>query len=93
MAADETRTVGLYQVTGVNRLLAETQVGHRRRTGFLGVIYEVALRVQVGGLADDLDAVLVGAHRPIAAQSVEQRLETLLVGIGAEAGIPCQAGA
>ena len=69
MAGDE---IGLrYQVSGVNGLRAEAQVRNRHRAGFLGVINEISLRVVVGVLADDLDGILVGAHRAVGAQSVE----------------------
>ncbi len=41
--------------------------------GLLGVVDEVALRVVGRVLADDLDGVLVGAHRAIGTEAVEER--------------------
>ena len=55
----------------MNRLLAETQVRGGHRSRLLRVINEVALHIQFGLFADDLDGVLVGAHRPIRAQAEE----------------------
>jgi hypothetical protein len=51
---------------------AEAQVRDRDRAGLLGVVDEVALGEVVRVLADDLDAVLVGADRAVGAQAVEQ---------------------
>ena len=45
--------------------------GDRARARLLGVVDEVALRPQVGVLADDLDAVLVGAHGAVGTHAVE----------------------
>ena len=39
--------------------------------GLLGVVLEVALRVHIGVVADDLDGVLVGADGTVGAQAVE----------------------
>jgi hypothetical protein len=41
--------------------------------GLLRVVDEVALGAVVGLLADDLDRVLVGAHRAVGAEAVEHR--------------------
>ncbi len=69
MAGDE---IGLAdQVDRANRLRAEAQVRDGHRAGLLRVIDEVALRVVVGVLADDLDGILVGADRAVRAQPVE----------------------
>ena len=56
----------------VNGLRAKTQVGDRHRARFLGIVDKVTLRVVVGLSANDLDAVVIGAHRSIGAQSIEQ---------------------
>ena len=60
------------QVGGADRLRAETQVRGRHRAGLLRVVDEVALRVVVGFVADDLDGVLVRAHRAVGAEAVEE---------------------
>ena len=39
--------------------------------GFLGIILEVRLTVHIGGLADDLDGVLVGTHGTVGTQAPE----------------------
>ena len=61
----------LNQVGGLNRLLAETQMGHRHAAGLLGVIIKVCLRIHVGVVADDLDGVLVRAYRTVCAKAPE----------------------
>ncbi len=53
---------------------SESQVAHRQGAGLLRVVYEVALRVVVGFLADDLDGVLVRADRSIGAEPQEHGL-------------------
>ena len=57
----------------MQRLRAEAQVRGGHRAGLLGVVNEIALREVVGLFADDLDGVLVRAHRAVGAQAVEQR--------------------
>ena len=59
MASDKVRLVD--QIRALDRLLAKAQMGYRKAAGLLGVIGEIALRIHVGMVADDLDAVLVGA--------------------------------
>ena len=92
MAGDQIGIVVADEVGGADGGGAEAQVRDGDGAGFLRVVDEIALGAQVGVLADDLDAVLVGAHRAIAAQPVEHRLEGARVGVGAEAGVPVQAG-
>ena len=75
------------QVTRANRVFAEAQVGNRYRAGFPGIVDEIALRMQVGGLANDLDRILVGAHGAVRTQAVENRLHGAGVRVGAETGI------
>ena len=70
MAGDELGLID--QVRAADRRRAESQVRSRHRPGFLRVINEVALGEVVGGLADDLDRVLVGADRSIRTQAIEQ---------------------
>ena len=89
MAGDE---IGLRnQIAGVNRLRTEAQMRNRHRARFLGVVNEVALRVVVGVLADDLDGILVGAHRAVRAQAVEHRADHA-VWLNGEFRIVIQAG-
>ncbi len=73
MAGDEVRT--LDQIRRPDRLRAEAQVRHGDRARLLRVVDEVALHVGLVVLADDLDAVLVRADRPVGAKAVEHGLE------------------
>ena len=61
------------QVAGVQRLRSEAQMRNGDGAGLLRIVNEVALRVVVGFLADNLDGVLVRADRAVRAQAVEQR--------------------
>ena len=79
------------QVARMDRLRPEAQVRSGHRAGLLRVVDEVALRVIVGLLADDLDRVLVGAHRAVGAQAVEQRAHRARL-FGRKARIVGQAG-
>ena len=72
MARDELSLTD--QIGRADRLRAEAQVGNRHRAGFFRVIDEVALCIVVGFLADDLDAVLVGADGAVRAEAEEDRL-------------------
>ncbi len=56
-----------------DRTRSKTQVGNRHGAGFLRVVHKVALRVVVGVLSDNLDRVLVRAHRAVGAETVEKR--------------------
>ena len=51
----------------------DAQVRDGDRARLLRVVDEVALRVEIGLLADDLDRVLVGAHGAVGAEAVEHR--------------------
>ena len=62
---------GLDQIRGTDGGLAEAQVALGQAAGLLGVVDEVRLTVQVGGVADDLDGVLVGAHGAVGAHAPE----------------------
>ena len=92
MAADEVGLVVADQVGGMNRLGREAQVRDGHRTGLFRVVDEIALAVELGFLAHDLDGVLVGAHRAVRAQAVEHAAHHALAGIGAEIRVPLQAG-
>ena len=59
------------EVRALDRGLAEAQMGYRETAGLLGVVGEVALRVHVGVVADDLDAVLVRADRTVGTETEE----------------------
>ncbi len=84
MAANEVG--GLDQVRRVDRVGSETQVRNGARAGLFRVIHEVALRIVLGFLADDLDRVLVRAHRAVGAETEEHRADDL-VGLGDEGRI------
>src|SRR6185437_3238158 len=72
VAGDEIRL--LDKVGRANRVGSESQVRHRDRTRLARVVDEVTLRVEVGELANQLDAGLVGADRAVAAQAEEDGL-------------------
>ena len=59
------------EVGAADGLVAEAQVGDGYAARLLGVVGEVALRVLVGVVADDLDAVLVGADGAVRTETVE----------------------
>ena len=61
------------QIGRADRLGAEAQMGNRLGAGLVGIVDEIALRIQPGVFGDDLDAVLVGADRAVGAQAVEDR--------------------
>ena len=86
MAADKARL--LDKPGGVDGLGAKAQVGDGARARLLGVVDEVALGVEALQLADDLDAVLVGAHRAIGTEA-EESARTRLAGSRSPMG--CQA--
>ena len=79
MAGDEIGTSD--QIAGTDWLGPEAQVGHGHGTGFFRVIDEISLRAIRRVLADDLDRVLVGAHRAVGAQTEEDRPDDV-VGFG-----------
>ncbi len=64
---------GADQVGRLERLGPKAQVADGDRAGLLAVVDEVALRVQVGAVAEDLDGVLVGADRAVGTQAEEHR--------------------
>ena len=75
MTGDEARVVGADQITGTDSLRPEAQVRNRHGAGLLRIVDEIALGVQRRGVADDLDGILVGTHRAVGAEAVEQSLE------------------
>ncbi|MBV6467451.1 MAG: hypothetical protein PGMFKBFP_02812 [Anaerolineales bacterium] len=86
--------VGLIEFDQIRRadgLRPEAQVRDRHRAGLLGVVVEVALGVVVGLFADDLDGVLVRAHRPVGAEADEDAADGLFVFNG-EGGVHFEAG-
>ncbi len=89
VARDEIRRAD--QVRRVNRLGAKAQVRSRHRARFSRVVHEIALRVIFGAFADNLDRVLVRAHRAIRAHAVKHRAHRLGV-FGRKVGIVIQAG-
>ncbi len=60
-----------YQIGRFNRLLAEPQMGYRGAAGFLAVVGEIALRIQIGMVANDLDGRFVGAYGAVGTQTPE----------------------
>ena len=53
------------QIGRSDRVVSETKVGNRDTAGLLGIIEEIALRVFIRIIADDLDGVFVGANRTV----------------------------
>ena len=72
VAGDEVCRVD--QVGALDGLFAEAQVRHGDAAALLGVVGEVALGVQRGVVADDLDGALVGANGAVAPQAPELAL-------------------
>ena len=75
VTADEARLRD--KVRRADRFGPEAQMRDRLRAGLLGVVDEVALRVQALLGAEDLDRVLVRADRPVGTQAEEQRAHGL----------------
>ena len=67
------------QIRRPDRVRPEPQVRRRHRPGLLRVVHKVALRVVRRLAADDLDRILVRAHRAVRTQPVEQRPHRLRV--------------
>ena len=76
----------LDEVGGADGAGAEAQVGDRDGARLLGVVDEVALGVVLRLLADDLDGVLVGAHRAVGAEAEEDGAHAV-VGVDVEVGV------
>ena len=67
MAGHEVRR--RHQIRGADGGLAEAQVALGQAAGLLGVVHEVGLTVEVRGVANDLNGVLVGAHGAVGAHA------------------------
>ncbi len=80
VAADEVCL--LHQVGRPQRPRSHPQVGDGEATRLLGVVDEVALGVELGVVAEDLDTVLGRRHGAIAAKAVEQCLQLEVAGRG-----------
>ncbi len=74
------------EVRAAERLGAEAKVADCDRARLLGVIDEIALRPVLGLFANDLDAVLVGAHGAVRPESIKQAADGLVV-LGGEIGV------
>ncbi len=79
MAGDKAGPVD--QVGRVDRPRAEAHMRDGNGAGFFRVVNEVALGIHRRVFADDLDRVLAGPDRPVAAQPVEHRPRHV-VGLG-----------
>ena len=77
------------QIRRANRPRAKSQMADRDRAGFLGVVNEISLGIEVRFFADDLDGVFVGSDRAVGAKPEEYgseyiiRLDFEIVGIRA----------
>ena len=61
------------QIWGLDRVWPKSKMRNRLRTGFVGIIDEVALRIFFCIFGDDLYTVLVGADRAVRAQGRRKR--------------------
>ena len=59
------------EVRALNGGLTEAQMAYGQAAGLLGVIGEIALGIHIGMVADDLDAVLVGANGTVGTEAIE----------------------
>ncbi len=87
VAADKARL--LDKPGGIDGLGAKAQVGDGARARLLGVVDEIALGVEPLQLADDLDAVLVGADCAVGTKAEEERPHPA-GGLQIADGVPCQ---
>src|SRR5262249_15584715 len=71
---DPDETCLLDEVGGADRAGTKPQVGDGHRPRFLGIVDEISLGAMFCLLPDDFDRVLVGAHRSVRAEAVEDRL-------------------
>lgn len=69
MAGDKVSRVD--EIFRLNGLVPESQMGNGDAARFFGIVEEIRLHVFVGMVADNLDGVLVGAHRTVGAETVE----------------------
>ena len=88
MAGDKIGIVIADQIAGANAIGTKTQVRDGDCTGFFRVVNKVPLSVKVGAVANNLDAVFVGADRAVRAQAIEQALEQIVASARAIARIP-----
>ena len=89
VAGDEIRLMD--QIGRLDRPRPEAQMRHRLRAGLVAVIDEIALRTKPRLLGQDLDRVLVRAHRAIGAKAEKDRANNVF-GLGVEIRIDGQAG-
>lgn len=59
------------QISGLDRIIRKTQVRRRHRTGFAGIVNEVALAVLAGVFGNNLNRVFVGADGAVSTQTEE----------------------
>ncbi len=87
VASDKPGVTLASQVGRTNRLRSKTQVRNRHRPRFFRVINEIALHEEISFIADDLDRILVGRHRAIRTQAIEDGGESVVRRIGAESRV------
>ena len=91
VAGDEIGLPGPDEIRRPDRTRPEPQVRDGHRARLLRVVDEVALRVQLGALADDLDRALVRAHRPVGPKAEEHGADDLFV-LGHERTVDIERG-
>ena len=69
MAGHKTRVID--QVAGPDRFPSKAQMRNRHRSGFLRIVDKIPLRVIFRIFADDLDGILVRAHRSIRSEAIK----------------------
>ena len=64
------------KVSGLDRMFTESQVRYCQSAGFLGVICEISLGIQVRLITDDLDGSFVRTYCTVRAQTPELTLDS-----------------
>src|ERR1019366_1855598 len=89
VTGDEIRRVD--EVRRMDGPRTEAQVRNRLGARLMRIVDEVALRMEPCSLSDDLDAVLVGPHRAIRAQAIEDRANHV-VRLDGKTRVECETG-
>ena len=79
------------QIGGMDGFFPKTQMGNGHGSGFFGIVYKVSLSPVFGFLTNNLDGILIGAHRTISAQTEEHPAHDIVTFRG-KMGIIFQAG-
>jgi len=66
-----------YQIWSSDNTFAESDVRDRNSAGLLGVVNKITLRVKIGVFANNFDGILVGADRPVGAQTIKKAAKNI----------------